>query len=83
MIKFIKEIKSVIFNNTPLKEAFIVATDQVILPSEGYDGLHSVTVKGDANLNSSNIRDGVTIFGVTGNANLENVFISDTEPTNV
>ena len=30
-----------------------------------------------------NIRDGVTIFGVTGNANLENVFISDTEPTNV
>ena len=65
------------------KEANPTSTDQVILPSEGYDGLHSVTVKGDANLNSSNIRDGVTIFGVTGNANLENVFISDTEPTDV
>ena len=27
MIKFIKELKSVILNNAPLEEAFIVATD--------------------------------------------------------
>lgn len=40
---------------------------QYVTPSIGYDGLSQVTVSGSSNLVSSNIKNGVNIFGVTGN----------------
>ena len=40
--------------------------EQYIWADSNYDGLQYVTVKGDSNLISSNIRKGKTIFGVTG-----------------
>ena len=45
---------------TPTKEGLSV------VPDSGFDGLSKVTVNGDANLVSENIKEGVSIFGITG-----------------
>ena len=43
------------------------ASQQTVQADSGYDGLDTVTVEGDADLVSSNIKAGVNIFGVNGN----------------
>ena len=42
------------------------AKEQVITPDSDHSGFNKVTISGDENLVPSNIRKGVTIFGVTG-----------------
>ena len=59
-----------IVRGVELEEVTITPNGQqiVALPEEGYDGFSKVTVNGDANLVSANIKDGVTIYGVIGTA---------------
>ena len=45
MIKFIKELKSVILNNAPLEEAFIVATDTKELFVDINNTTHQITLR--------------------------------------
>ena len=42
------------------------ATQQVVTPTSGNHYINSVTVSGDANLVAGNIKNGVSIFGITG-----------------
>jgi hypothetical protein len=57
-------------NDAPkLEEKYITPKtyQQKVTPNSGFDGLSTVYVEGDPDLQSGNIKTGVTIFGVAGN----------------
>ena len=63
---------------TPTKEGLSV------VPDSGFDGMSKVTVNGDANLVSENIKEGVSIFGVEGsNTGIEWIPIVNTRAPDI
>ena len=55
-------------SDTKLQVKSVTSTGAVITvsPDEGYDGLSTVIVDGDAFLMPANIAKGITVYGVTG-----------------
>lgn len=49
-----------------IKQVTPTATGSIVRPSEGYSGMSQVILNGDLNLVPQNVKEGVTIFGVTG-----------------
>ena len=54
------------FPNAQTKEIIPTTDDQIVKADDPYRTLSQVIVKGDSNLVASNIRQGVTIFGIQG-----------------
>lgn len=54
----------------------------LVLPDDGYNGLYQVIIKGDGNLVANNIREGISIFGISGifngDKNIETALIEKT-----
>lgn len=53
---------------TKLQEKTVTPTKEglSVVPDSGFDGMSKVTVNGDSNLVPENIKEGVSIFGITG-----------------
>lgn len=68
----LSQIETALENKTSqsitLQEKIITpsASQQIIVPDAGYDGLSQITVNGDSNLVPENIVEGVSIFGING-----------------
>lgn len=50
---------------------------KIVIPDNGYNGLSKVKILGDENLIPANIKNGVEIFGVQGNAKVSDVKITN------
>ena len=62
-------------------KAVVPSTSDVVIPNGTYIydiGEAGLTIKGDTNLVSENIKSGVSIFGVSGNKNVVNTTLADT-----
>lgn len=62
-------------SNPKLQEKAVIPStvQKEVVPDAEYDGLSKVTVNGDSNLVPENIKNGVSIFGVTGSNEGESI----------
>lgn len=62
-------------------KSVIPSTSDAVIPNDTYIydiGEAGLTIKGDANLISENIKSGISIFGVSGNENVVDTTLADT-----